>query len=103
MEDYTTYYILFSVLATIGGIIWYLITTMVVRAPGAVLNKKFVSLGTLSGKSYDEIAYVVGQPNAVSSVGNGQVLRQWQATGYHIALVFDENDICLGISSEVNV
>ncbi len=86
-----------------GGLIGYMIINAIVRAPGASLNSKFVKLGTLKGKSLSEITRVVGPPNAVSSLGNGKKLRQWQETSYHIALVFDANDICEGISSEISV
>ena len=91
------------VLPIIGGLIWYAITNAAVKAPGASLNQKFVSLGTLAGKTLNEIVAVAGQPSAVSAVGDGKILRQWQATSYHIALLFDENDICLGVSSEISV
>lgn len=90
-------------LTTFGGIILYLLQSAAVKAPGQALNKKFVSLGTLSGKTLKEITAVVGSPNAISSIGDGKTLRQWQATGYHIALIFDSNDICEGISSEISV
>lgn len=90
-------------LTTIGGWILYAIMNAGVKAPGASLNQKFVSLGTLKGKALSEITSVVGQPSAVSTTGNGKILRQWQATGYHIALLFDENDICEGVTSEISV
>lgn len=67
---------------------------------GTILNKKFVKLGNLAGLNYDDIVDVVGKPNAISNMANGQHLVQWIATGYHIALLFDKNDVCLGITSE---
>lgn len=91
------------VVPIIGGLIWYAITNAAVKAPGVSLNQKFVSLGTLSGKTLDEIVAVAGQPSAVSAMGDGRILRQWQATSYHIALLFDENEVCLGVSSEISV
>lgn len=96
------------VLPIVGGIIWYLITNAAVKAPGSVLQTKFATLtkdtnGVIAGKTYSEIVAVCGQPSAVSSLGDGTTLRQWQATSYHIALVFDKNDVCTGISSEIKV
>ena len=91
------------ILIAAGGWIGYLIISALVRVPGASLNSKFVKLGTLTGKSLSEITRVVGPPSAVSAIGNGKTLRQWQETSYHIALIFDENDICEGISSEISV
>ena len=64
------------VLTTIGGWILYAIMSAGVKAPGASLNQKFVSLGTLKGKTLNEITSVVGQPNAVSAMAGGKVLRQ---------------------------
>ncbi len=99
MEDF--WYV--WVLPVVGGILWWIITSAAVKTPGALLQNNFASLGVLKGKTLQEIEKVCGKPNAISSLGNGQILRQWQATGYNIALLFDENDICLGISSEISV
>ena len=95
------------ILPLVGGLILYLIIHALVRAPGTALQTKFVSLGTLKGKTYDEIVAKCGVPNATSSkaLEDGSVVgtKQWIATGYHIVLLFDENDICLGVSSETKV
>lgn len=101
------YFIIISVVAFIGGLILHAITSSAVRAPGNVLKSKFASLGTIKGKSFDDIQIIVGAPNAVSTQtdadGNIITVRQWIATSYHVVLLFDENDICLGISSETSV
>ena len=91
------------VLPIVGGLIWYLVTQVIVEAPGAVLQQKFIKLGTLKGKSFNEIQNACGAPNATSVGANGVKIYQWMATGYHIVLLFDENDICLGVSSETAV
>lgn len=101
-------FLLLSIGTSILGFIGYLIMGAMVKAPGAVLETKFANLvkdsnGVIAGKTYAEIVSVCGSPSAVSPVGDGKKLCQWLATGYHIALVFDENDICLGISHEVSV
>ena len=96
-------YIGIVILPIIGGWILYAIMHAGVRAPGAALNKKFVSLGTLAGKTYDEISAVCGPSSSVSAGPNGKTIRQWMATGYHIVLIFDENGVCEGISSETHV
>lgn len=88
---------------SILGLIGYAIMAAVVKAPGVDLQQKFSSLGVVKGKTYAEIVNVVGTPSAQSAMGNGIRLYQWQATGYHIALLFDSDDICLGISSEISV
>ena len=96
------------VIPLVGGLLWFVISHMLVKAPGNALQQKFVKLtedtnGTIAGKSLAEVKRVCGEPSAVSAIGNGQTLYQWQATGYHIALIFDENDICVGVSSEIKV
>lgn len=87
----------------VGGLIWYFITTAAVKAPGNLLQQKFVKLGVLKGKTLAEIESVCGTPNSTSVDANGIKIYQWMATGYHIVLLFDENDICLGVSSETKV
>jgi hypothetical protein len=93
---------------SILGIIGYFIMTAFVKAPGNVLQQKFARLtkdtdGKIAGKTLDEIVRVCGNPSSVASMGDGTTLRQWMATGYHLALLFDENDVCIGISSETSV
>lgn len=99
MEDF--WYI--WVLPIVGGLIWFLISSAVVKAPGNALQQKFVNLGTLQGKTLNEIQQACGTPNAVSCRADGVKVYQWMATGYHIVLLFDQNDICLGVSSETKV
>ncbi len=100
-------YFLISVGTFVGGLILYAIMRSLVRAPGNALQSKFVQLGTVAGKTYDEIQIIAGTPNSVSvqtdENGNKITVRQWISTGYHIVLLFDENDVCLGISSETSV
>ena len=96
-----------SILTTVGGLVLYLIMGAAVRTPGKVLASKFASLGDMSGKTYTEIKNVVGVENAVSrtTTDDGEVVtvRQWMATGYHIVLLFDNEDNFICISSETSV
>jgi hypothetical protein len=87
----------------LGGIIMFCLITLLVMAPGRSLKKKVLSLGVVVGKTYKEIAEVLGTEIAKSALGNGNILRQWLRTGYHICFVFDKDDICLGISNETMV
>ena len=71
------------------------------------LQRNFQKLGgedgSIKGKTYDEIVNLCGKPNAMSPVGNGRTLYQWMAQGYHISLLFDANDICLGVTQVTSV
>ena len=95
------------ILPIFGGLLMYLFISMAVRTPGKNLARKFASLGDMSGKSYAQIKSVVGVENAVSrkAMDDGSIvtIRQWMATGYHIVLLFDSNDMFIGISSETSV
>jgi len=87
----------------VGGLILYVIIAALVRTPGKALQGKFVRLGTLKGRTRAEIVATVGPPSAVSGAANGGQLLQWMATGYHIALLFDAQGVCKGVSHEVAV
>ena len=96
------------VLPAVGGILWWIISSAMVKAPGQALANKIAKVqqengGQIAGVPYSKIVAVCGTPSAVSAMGDGTTLKQWQATSYHIALLFDENDICIGVSSEISV
>ena len=96
------------ILPFIGGLILYLIIHALVRAPGNLLANKFAMLtkdtnGAIAGKTYDEIVAACGAPSSRSPMGDGKTLCQWMSTGYHLALLFDENNVCLGVSHEAKV
>jgi hypothetical protein len=71
-----------------------------VTGPGRTLHSRFQALGDMSGKTADEIIAVVGPPTSRSSMAFGQMLLQWQATGCHMALLFDAEGRFLEISHE---
>ncbi|MDE7083659.1 MAG: hypothetical protein K2O81_00285 [Clostridia bacterium] len=85
------------IVALVGGLVSYSI-----RAQGRELNKKFVALGELKGKTYTEIKNEVGAENSISYTENG-CLRKWVRPSYNITLLFDKDDVCLGVSSETSV
>jgi hypothetical protein len=71
-----------------------------ITAPGGQLHDRFLGLGDLTGKTADEITAAVGRPSSISSLGYGQTVLQWQATGCHTSLVFDENQQFVEISHQ---
>jgi hypothetical protein len=72
----------------------------VLRAPGRRLRRRFVALGTLKGRRKAEIIRAAGEPATVTILPDGRSLLQWRATGYHIALVFEKNGVCFGVTHE---
>ena len=90
------------------GLVGYALTSAMVKAPGSLLQTKFANLtkdtgGVIAGKTYDEVVAACGAPSSVSPTGDGGKLCQWMATSYHIALLFDANNVCVGISHEAKV
>jgi hypothetical protein len=77
-----------------------IVVPYVFRAPGRALHKQFVALGTLKGRTRKEIVEAVGQPGTETTLPDGRTLLQWRATGYHIALVFEKDGRCFGVTHE---
>jgi hypothetical protein len=71
-----------------------------VTAPGRELHRRFTALGDMTGKTEREIELAVCSPNAISSMDAGKRLLQWQATGYHIAILFGPDHRFLKITHE---
>jgi hypothetical protein len=76
------------IFAVIAGLAIWAFISKTVDAPASSLQKKFVSLGNLQGKSKTQIISVVGLPNSISDMGNGETLCQWIVIGYHVSLLF---------------
>jgi cobalamin biosynthesis protein CobD/CbiB len=92
-----------TVLAIIALVVAMLLAIVVPRlylAPGRALRKRFVALGSLKGRTRKEIVKAVGQPGTETPLPDGRTLLQWRATGYHIALVFEANGRCFGVTHE---
>ena len=63
------------------------------------LSNGFVRMGNLIGLTMYQITANVGPPDSKSLIGN-KILLQWIRPGYHMALLFDQNGVCLGIQHE---
>jgi hypothetical protein len=89
-----------ALIALIGAAVVAVVVPFVFRAPGRALRKRFVALGTLKGRTRREIVKAVGEPSTETPLPDGRTLLQWRATGYHIALVFEKNGRCFGVTHE---
>lgn len=95
LEQDTNYPVMYFIVAFlfvvgIGLMIWGARKTF-----GNGLQRKFIRINPLKGKTYDQITKAVGLPN--SYVLNK---RTWASGGYSITLLFDDDNICLGVISE---
>lgn len=73
-------------LAIIIGLIIGILT--LVKRPSA---SKFNRLGDIRGKTLQEVIDSAGLPQSYSSPSPGQILAQWIAPGFHVALLFEYN------------
>ena len=66
------------------------------------LQRKFATMGTIAGRNYDEIVQAVGLPKSRGQQPFGNFLCQWMSIRpmYHIALIFDQNGVCGGVTHE---
>jgi hypothetical protein len=70
------------------------------RSPGRALRKQFIALGSLTGRSRRDVERAVGPAAQATALPDGRTLLQWRATGYHIALVFEPDGRCVGVTHE---
>jgi hypothetical protein len=89
-----------ALIALVAAAAVAIVVPYVFRAPGRALRKQFVALGTLKGRTRKEIVKAVGEPSTETTLPDGRTLLQWRATGDHIALVFETNGRCFGVTHE---
>lgn len=99
MDKTFGFFLLAITVCSVVGMVIHQINLSNVTKPGQDLHQKFVNLGNLAGRNKADILNAVGNPSSISAVGAGQELYQWQATGCHMALLFD-GDKCKGITHE---
>ena len=87
-------------IALVAALLLAIVVPRIYLAPGRALRKRFVALGTLKGRTRKEIVKAVGQPATETPLPDGRTLLQWRTTGYHIALVFEKNGRCFGVTHE---
>ena len=62
------------------------------------LGNKFDQIGNLQGRTLEEIVGVVGPAKSRGAQAFGQELHQWILPPFHVALIFDHNGVCGGIT-----
>ncbi len=89
-----------AVIALVVAALVAIVVPRIVLAPGRALRRRFVVLGSLKGRTRREIVKAVGEPATETPLPDGRTLLQWRTTGYHIALVFEKNGRCFGVTHE---
>lgn len=89
----------------IGAFVGYFVAGLT-QAKGNLLQQDFVAMGNLAGKSLTEIKEKVGEPSALSACKVAKTdkpgtLYTWAKAPYSITLLFDEDNICIGVNQEI--
>lgn len=89
----------------IGAFIGYFVAGFA-TAKGNLLQQDFIAMGNLAGKTLDEIKAKVGNPNTINACtvansGKPGSLCTWTSAPYSITLLFDENNMYLGVNKEI--
>lgn len=69
---------------------------------GMFLDKKFVKLGKLTGKTKQEIVDAVGNPNVITQLEDNSTVQEWISPRYSISLRFI-GETCVGVVQERKV
>lgn len=85
--------------AILGGVL--LTGLLLLRKREASCRQRFSRVDSFADKTYAQV-YALGRssPQETRVTQSGQVLRTWRDRGYSITLLFDQNDICLGVEDE---
>ena len=62
------------------------------------LGNRFDQMGTLQGRTLEEIVRVVGPAKSRGAQAFGKELHQWLLPPFHVCLIFDYNGICGGVT-----
>lgn len=100
--------ILLAIVATIfagpaipiaASVLLLLLAVYIHQGFATTLPQKFASLGTIAGRTKDEIFKVTGLPSSMSTADCGKVHCHWETSRYRITLIFS-GEICEGVAHE---
>lgn len=64
------------------------------------LRQRVSIAAVFRGKTYREITREIDAPQTIIQQPDGRSLRTWREDGYSISLLFDAQDLCLGVTDE---
>ena len=77
------------------------LSTAFLIARRKTLRDRIDGMGMLIGRAYAQVAVEIGRsPQITIREANGQTLRAWEEGHYFVSLLFDQNDVCLGVMEE---
>lgn len=87
------------VITFISAILLYALIKSAVKSKGKKLQRKFISLGNMTGKTKQEIIAKCGNFKSIQNIQGGSICV-WMETGYIMTLQFDNNDVFVKICNE---
>ena len=94
--------------ACLGAFVGYFVAGLR-SAKGTILQENFQKLGTLSGKTLQEIEAACGPHTSfttctITDRDNAPgFFYNWTESNYSITLLFDASNICIGVSDETKI
>ena len=73
-----------------------ILIALVYAAKSVRLQNRFRQLGTLKGRTLQDILNVAGKPSHRSRINAQREVLEWRRVGFHIALTFTD-DVCDGV------
>ena len=64
------------------------------------LQERAKKAAVFRGKTYREVMDEIGAAQRIIQQTDGRTLRTWQEDGYSISLLFDAQELCLGVEDE---
>lgn len=92
--------VIFIIIAIVGALASATRERPDIYVEGRRIYAAFRSLGNMKGKTFSELQKAAGEPSSISHHANGTRLRQWQATGFHMSILFDKEDRVLRITHQ---
>ena len=80
--------ILYAIAFLLIGTILRFIILSIAKSSGRRMRKKFVSLGEMKGKTFEEIKRKCGNPRLVLSKSENNFTAYWAVYGYAIEIEF---------------
>lgn len=77
-----------------------LLLAMAMQSRRPTLQQRVARLGVFAGRRYAEILRTMDAPQTETRQADGRTLRTWRNRDYSISLLFDGQEMCLGVEDE---
>jgi hypothetical protein len=79
------------------GLVVSVLLALIYAVKSARLRNRFEKLGSLQGRSLDEIVRLTSKPSHRSRLARNREVLEWRRVGFHIALSFTDG-ACDGVT-----